>query len=126
MTQKSDHSQLRQYGLGVFIVMACFGYFFWISADPRATNNNHIGEIKTAMIAFVAGIIGFYFGSSQGGQKNADVIRNLVNPQDGSTVLKTDSPTETDEQKLKRLEAITNPTDEQKTEMETLRKNINI
>lgn len=92
-TMKDKLPVIFQMVLATAIITACFTYFFWISTSVKATNNQHIGEIKTAMIAFLGGIIGYYFGSSQGSQKNADVIRNLVNPTDGTTTVVTKSPT---------------------------------
>jgi uncharacterized membrane protein YsdA (DUF1294 family) len=95
MDKMQDRTKdIFQMCLAVIIVTSCFTFFFWISASKLATNNNHIGEIKTAMIAFMGGILGYYFGSSASNSKNADVLRELVKPPDGTTTLKTVNPTE--------------------------------
>jgi len=107
---KVDHKEVFQNVMAIGILVACFIYFFWISSSEKATNNQHIGEIKILCASAVTLILQYYFGSSRGSLRNAETIRNMVNPPDGTTTIKTESPTrqpETREQKQKRLDDLT-------------------
>ncbi len=52
--------------LTMFVVGCAMGFFYYVSGKQYATvQNNHVGEIKTAMISFVTMILGYHFGSSK-------------------------------------------------------------
>ena|SRR5215207_530224 len=90
---KIDHKEIFQNAMAVGVLIACFSYFFWISSNPKATNNIHIGDIKILCATSVTLVLQYFFGSSRGSQKNAETLRNMVNPPDGTTTVKTVSPT---------------------------------
>lgn len=77
--------------LAFCIVMGCFCYFFWVSSDKAALENHNVGEIKTAMIAIIMSIVGFYFGSSQSSKKDRETISEaLTNKNINETPVKTE------------------------------------
>jgi hypothetical protein len=76
----------------IYFVSLAMAYFFWISWSDKATNNNHIGEVKVFLITTVSVVVGYFYGSSQENKKKAEVMENLIAPKDGSTVITTKSP----------------------------------
>lgn len=90
---KIDHREIFQNCLAAGTLIVCFTYFFWISSSSKATNNQHIGEIKILCASAVTLVLQYFFGSSKGGQRNSETIRQLINPPEGTTTVSTKSPT---------------------------------
>jgi hypothetical protein len=78
--------------LAFYFITLAMAYFFWISWSDKATNNNHIGEVKVFLITSCSLILGFWYGSSQMDKKRSEVMENLIHPKDGSTTITTKSP----------------------------------
>lgn len=78
--------------LALIVICTDLAFFFWISYSDKATNNQHIGEIKTALIAATMLVLNYYFGSSRDSQRKGEVINQLLKPQDGSTTVTSTSP----------------------------------
>lgn len=94
-----NHKEIFQNSLALILVGIAAGYLFYITTIPKELRSEDVGEIKVAMITTLALVANFFFGSSKGSQRNAETIRDMVKPPDGTTTLTTVSPTDEDTQK---------------------------
>lgn len=67
-----------------FIVSSILVYFFMITIFPAAAGNNNTGEIKTALIATLTGIISYQFGSSKSSAKKDEAISDALKEKSNS------------------------------------------
>lgn len=90
---KIDRKELFKHSLALILVGIAGGYLFYITTIPKTMRSEDVGEIKVAMITLLTLVANYFFGSSQGSARNAETIRNMVNPSDGTTTVTTKSPT---------------------------------
>lgn len=61
--------------LSLIITVCTFGYFFLCELRDEMPND----QIIIAVVGFMGGIIGYYFGTTQSSAKKDETIQNLTN-----------------------------------------------
>ena len=88
-----NHKEIFRNSLAIGVLAVCFFMLYDIKNTPKERRNEDAGDIKMMCITTITLITGYFFASSVGSQKSGDTLRQLVSPSDGTTEIKTKSPT---------------------------------